>query len=292
MAKNLGVTTEKIEEAIEKTIRNLMKGKYVAMEEDNGPGPLNQAGANRKEYKQMDKQPKDTPQINKNEGAQRSDEANSPVSMEMMKKGEEAGKTKDQQHTDEKEKSPNTIGELIRVWNGQWTKEGYELNREGNAMKNGKGPTERVLTLGQATRENITSQEIIAQEEGNKNKGMQLQMITREGGGVYYVELADEENEDTQGKIEMEWERNLAMEISSNNMHIKRRRKEQAVLMIKDKEEEESQEKEDESAIRKRMRKEEDNLEADVELLEWKVQEDDINNMAEEAGQYKPHQAP
>ncbi|MED6218560.1 hypothetical protein PIB30_027772 [Stylosanthes scabra] len=107
--------------------------------------------------------------------------------------------------------------------------------------------------------------------------------------GLYFVELATEEEEANQNRTEMEWEKKLAMEISSK-LHIKRRREEPTMLMIKERGEEE--EEQTEETTRKRTRKEQGERSTNLALLEWKAEQDNNNDMAEEAGQYIPHHQP
>ncbi|MED6175097.1 hypothetical protein PIB30_075215 [Stylosanthes scabra] len=126
-------------------------------------------------------------------------------------------------------------------------------------------------------------------------KGKRKEILEGSGKGAggeedtyYYIELAEEGDEDNQDKMEEEWERELAIEIASR-LHIKRRREEPTMLLIKDRDEEEDQTRE---ASKKKARTEEDDIANTSALSEWMEGDNNNMNMAEEAGLNMPHPQP
>ncbi|MED6124505.1 hypothetical protein PIB30_059483 [Stylosanthes scabra] len=207
--------------------------------------------------------------------------------MELVTKKKEEGKLMGHGSNDDKEENPTTIGEIVQAWKGNSDKLGGQSERWKCNNRAGEELEGRGQGIKNAIGETGNYRDVMVERKG---KGLMEDQhaMAMNNGGLYFVELADDEEDASQNRIEMEWEKKLAMEISIK-LHLKRRREDSTVLMIKEREEE-GEQKED--ATRKRTRMEQADQAEPLALLEWKVEQQTIKDMAEEAGQFMPHREP
>ncbi|MED6165426.1 hypothetical protein PIB30_099388 [Stylosanthes scabra] len=212
-----------------------------------------------------------------------SDEATSLVMMDLtdMVKAKESKKD-NQQDTEKKKTSPITIEEAIQNWKRQWNVEvtGENKKREGAKVVEEPATKQGTKTLIQDTEKGM----IVRKTNAVEGK----QIITKEDGGYYYVELAEEE-ENERGLVDMEVEKKLIQEVTKK-LSIKRRREEQGMLFLTYRGEDEDQEVSKAETSSKKIKQSEEIMEDNETPWERMIDEEFNTDKAEEAGRHMPHQ--
>ncbi|MED6106055.1 hypothetical protein PIB30_001447 [Stylosanthes scabra] len=257
---NQGFTNDKIEKDLGRVIQCLKKGKAVVKGRVNGPGPKKKSDEIWAESNRMDVEPNEANQNKKVEKDRQSDEATSPAPQNLTLK-----------------EGSNTIAELLVALKNKW----------GNQEQ----PKVKEYALGEEKQANYNVQKVvqinrkIKANELEKSGAENTSYITGNVEDKYYVELAEDEDDTKQDLLEEEWDMKLASEIKTK-LHTKRRREEPGMLLIKERGEEDG---ETEENMVKKARKEKAEEPHSSRLLEWKMEEDNNGDKAEEVGQHMPH---
>ncbi|MED6217873.1 hypothetical protein PIB30_021670 [Stylosanthes scabra] len=190
------------------------------MEVDNGPGPFKIEEKQCTEKNNMEMQHKKDKHIKQIEGDQESDEATNPLPPGLVLKEKE------------QQISPRKVEELVKKWGNEWGERRSPKNEEEINNTSNMETNNRIIKCRNSN---------FQQKEKETGEGKHVRID--DGEGYYIVELPEEEEEADQSRMMIEWEQNLALEMS-NKLQIKRKREEPTKMLLKEREEHEDEEEE------------------------------------------------